>query len=77
MRLACRQLVATLKPHFAEAGENATWQEVIMKVHPDVGFNASKVSASPIFPGLLSLLGHIVPSYQSVHSLSCTSDTAG
>lgn len=44
MRLACKQLVATLKPHFAEAGENATWQEVILKVHPDVGFNASKVS---------------------------------
>ena len=42
VRLACKQLVATLKPHFAEAGENATWQEVILKVHPEVGFNASK-----------------------------------
>ena len=46
MRLACKQLVATLKPHFAEAGENATWQEVILKVHPEVGFNASKARDS-------------------------------
>lgn len=44
MRLACRQLVATLAPHFVEAGEGATWQEVIKKVHPEVGFNASKAS---------------------------------
>ena len=45
MRLACRQLVATLAPHFMEAGEGATWQEVIKKVHPEVGFNASKARA--------------------------------
>ena len=53
VRLACKQLVATLKPHFAEAGENATWQEVILKVHPEVGFNASKVR-DPV-PVLLSM----------------------
>lgn len=56
MRLACKQLVATLKPHFAEAGESATWQEVILKVHPDVGFNASKVRISLCFSFLLACI---------------------
>lgn len=66
--LACEQLVATLKPAFAQLGEGATWEAAVRTLHPALGFSASKVGAS-------SPCCHVVPNPRGPGSVTSHDDS--